>query len=240
MRMMKMEETLRSKIPDEREYITGFSDLTGLLDRRFAGHDYGVVIGKRLDGRIIDSIAAGPNFAYYDLYRETNMALAILAEDIAGELRKAGAKALPITPTPGDLDRAENYAMTLRNSFSHKMAGTRAGLGWIGKTDLFISERFGPRVRLVSVLTDYPLESSRPPVNESRCGSCRLCVEACPAGAANGKPWNTGVDRDEFYDAFKCRDMAADLSMKNLGREIRLCGICVSVCPVGKKEGDLP
>ena len=35
---------------------------------------------------------------------------------------------------------------------SHKMVATRAGLGWIGKADLFISSRFGPRLRLVSIL----------------------------------------------------------------------------------------
>jgi len=41
--------------------------------------------------------------------------------------------------------------------FSHKIAATQAGLGWIGKTAVFVSARFGAAVRLTTVFTDLPL-----------------------------------------------------------------------------------
>jgi epoxyqueuosine reductase QueG len=48
---------------------------------------------------------------------------------------------------------------------SHKMVATRAGLGWIGKTDLFVSNKYGPRVRLASIRIDAPVSSINKPIN---------------------------------------------------------------------------
>jgi len=56
-----------------------------------------------------------------------------------------------------------------------------------------------------------------------------------PAGAANGKLWDINIDRDEFYDAFKCRDKAKELSLAATGQDNdEICGICVAVCPAGR------
>jgi epoxyqueuosine reductase QueG len=155
-------------------------------------------------------------------------------KELADELTAAGIKSLPINATPNEIDRADDYDRTLRNTFSHKMVATRAGLGWIGKTDLFISKKFGPRLRLASVLVDYPLKPLNPPIDKSRCGKCNLCVEACPAKAASGKLWNIHIDRDQFYSAAKCKETANRLTLEKIGKDERLCGICVAVCPVGR------
>jgi len=92
----------------------------------------------------------------------------------------------------------------LRFDFSHKMAATRAGLGWIGKTALFISEKYGPRARLATVLTDFPVSVCANPIEESKCTDCDLCVRICPAQAANGPAWNINIDRNDFFDPFAC------------------------------------
>ncbi|MGD0857379.1 MAG: 4Fe-4S double cluster binding domain-containing protein [Dehalococcoidia bacterium] len=101
--------------------------------------------------------------------------------------------------------------------------------------DLFVSRKFGPRLRLASLLVDYPLKPLASPIVKSRCGKCNICVEACPAGAASGMLWNTKVDRDEYYDAFKCSKKARELSRSFADPNHEICGICVSVCPIGKK-----
>ena len=141
-----------------------------------------------------------------------------------------------IKATTQESDIPEGYAKTLRMNFSHKMAATRAGLGWIGKTDLLVAEKFGPRIRLATVLTNYRFDNLGIPITESRCGKCNICVEECPAQAANGKLWKVFLDRDEFYDAFKCRDMCRKMSMERLDKKISLCGICICVCPQGKSN----
>ena len=231
---MSIKDLIQKRIPDDGYHIWGFADLTGLLHERFRGYDYGVVVGKKLDDRIIDSVINGPNSEYYNLYIDTNRYLSGLVREIADELTALGIKSLAINPTQNEVDRADDYDQTLRHTFSHKMAATRAGLGWIGKTDLLISRKFGPRLRLATILVDYPLKPLNPPIDESECGECDKCVEACPAQAANGKLWNIHVDRDEFYSAAKCRETANRLSIERINQDMRLCGICVSVCPIGQ------
>jgi epoxyqueuosine reductase len=227
---------IRGTIPDDGDHTWGLADLSGLLHERFKGWEYVISIGKRLDDAVIDSIVNGPTPEYWKLYQDTNAYLTGLAVDVAEKIAATGVRTLAFAPTSSRLDRSPEYARTLRHDFSHKMVGTRAGLGWIGKSDLFVSKEFGPRLRLVSILVDYPLKPLQPPIDKSRCGKCSVCVEACPAKAINGRLWNIEVDRDEFYDAFKCREKAMELSRAATlqdGHEI--CGICISVCPVGSR-----
>ena len=232
----KIIELIYQAIPDEGQHIWGFADLSGLLHERFKGFGYGISIGRRLDDSIIDSIITGTNMGYYGLYKDTNIYLLGLVTDLAAKINALGVRSLAITPTSNQLYRSPEYARTLRHYFSHKMVGTRAGLGWIGKSDLFVSKKFGPRLRLVSILVDYPLKPLEPPIDKSRCGQCNVCVEACPAKAINGKLWSTKIDRDEFYDAFKCRDKAKEISLAATGQnDDEICGICVAVCPAGRK-----
>jgi epoxyqueuosine reductase len=230
---MRLEEEITGWIPRTGEYLFGFADLRGLLDEKYHGYDYAVSIAKQLDDGIIDGIAEGPTREYYQLYNDTNRLLEELAESIVEKLAERGAQALAITPTMDEEEEIPEYLESLRTTFSHKMAATRAGLGWIGKTDLLVSEEFGPRLRLVTVLLDRPLEALRPPIDESRCGECEECVEACPGNAANGRLWDIYTDRDEYYDAFACRAGARKMSRRLLKKDISLCGICVSVCPRG-------
>ena len=233
---MRIENLINKHVPDDGEHLWGFADLTGLLHRRFQGFNYGIVILKKLDDSIVDSAINGPTMEYYNQYHDTNNYLAGLVKELAEDLRAEGIKSLALNPTTSDVYRADDYDQTLRHHFSQKMVATRAGLGWIGKTDLFISKKFGPRLRLASVIVDYPLKPSSPPIDESKCGQCRLCVDACPAQAAIGQLWNINVDRDQFYSARKCKETASRLTLERIGKDERICGICVSVCPVGQSR----
>ena len=232
----KIIELIRQVIPDDGQHVWGLADLSGLLNERFTGYNHGISIGKRLDDSVIDSIITGTNMEYYRLYKDTNICLLGLVTDLAAKLNALGVRSLAITPTSNQLYRSAEYARTLRHYFSHKMVGTRAGLGWIGKSDLFVSVKFGPRLRLTSILVDYPLKPLAPPIDKSRCGKCNICVESCPAKASNGRLWNIKIDRDEFYNAFKCRDKAREISLAATGQnDDEICGICIAVCPAGRK-----
>jgi epoxyqueuosine reductase QueG len=116
------------------------------------------------------------------------------------------------------------------------MVATRAGLGWIGKTDLFISKKFGTRLRLSSILINKEVKPESKLIDKSRCGNCSICVEKCPAHAATGQLWDIHTDRDIFFDAFRCREKCSEFGRTLLKIEKRICGICVAVCPIGKIE----
>jgi len=49
---------------------------------------------------------------------------------------------------------AQNNEIDLTAPFSFKFAAVNAGLGWIGKNDVVITKKYGPRVRLSAILID--------------------------------------------------------------------------------------
>jgi epoxyqueuosine reductase len=233
---MVREVIIKNLIPKE-DFIFGFADLHGLIDKKFDGFQYGISIGKKLDDKIIDDIKDGPTIEYYNYYNQVNGELADLTGKIHADLQKAGIDSLIIRPTisHGQEGYDEEYLKTLTVDISHKMVATRAGLGWIGKTDLFISKVFGPRLRLVSILLRQNPGIDAIPVEKSRCGKCDICVVKCPANAANGKSWNIRIQRDEFFDAHKCREKCNELARYRLNVDARICGLCVAVCPIGTR-----
>jgi epoxyqueuosine reductase len=113
-------------------------------------------------------------------YSMLNWDLSATAMKAAKFLEARGFKALPFPPT-GLL-----YKFGDRADFSHRHAAVAAGLGEFGTSGLLLTPEFGPRQRLVSIITDAPLEPSpmyggpalcRPDV----CGMA--CVAACPTDA---------------------------------------------------------
>jgi len=231
-----IDEIIRRHLIPAENHIYGFADLTGLLQNKFDGFEFGISIGLKLESAIVDKVINGPTKEYFSHYRKANEDLALLTKKISEDLNKNGIETLNIDPTVSTSELDTVYFNTLRTDLSHKMVATRAGLGWIGKTDLFISKKFGPRLRLVSILLKSPVRSKSSPVNMSRCGNCKICVDICPAKAANGKLWDITVAREEFFDPFKCRNQCAEFGRSRLGIDARICGICVAACPVGQKK----
>ena len=232
-----LSKILKDNLVPSEDFIYGFADLHGLIGKRFEDYSYGISIGKRLDGNIVDGIENGPTMEYYDHYKRINFELAGLALKIQAELGKIGIESKVIDPTISkETEGYMDYLKNLNFPMSHKMVATRAGLGWIGKTDLFISKAFGPRVRLVSLLLGSDPGVGSIPVEASKCGSCDICVSKCPANAANGKLWDIKTPREEFFDAFACREKCSEMSIKNLNFNALVCGLCVNVCPMGKEK----
>lgn len=226
-------DAIRTLMP-ESDWEFGYADLRGMLAPSLQRYAAGISIVRRLDGGIIDEILSGPTEAYFLHYSSVNSELDEISQRVAAVARSAGFDALALSPTALETDIETSLAAELRAMHSHKMTAVRAGLGWIGKTDLFVSNQFGPRVRLCTVLLGQLPERCGVPVIQSRCGDCRLCVDNCPVQAGSGIPWFAGMPRDQFFDAFKCRDYCRRICSDLLGREISICGRCVSVCPVGR------
>lgn len=117
--------------------------------------------------------------------------------------------------------------------FSFKYAAVNAGLGWIGKNDVLITEKYGPRVRLSVVLIDYPFETGVK-ITESRCASCNRCVDICPHKALKGKKWDIKALRNDLIDYHLCNQKRSAY-IEAHGRK-NACGLCMVVCPFGVKD----
>lgn len=195
---------------------------------------WGISLAYRLSDGVVDAITDQPTYTYFHHYRTVNAHLDRAALLISGIVEQGGFRAVPVPASQTVHDSTMRHC----GLFSHKEAAVRSGLGFIGKNCLYISHEHGCRVRLVTVLTDMPLFEITPqtPVDvteQEGCGSCELCVRACPAGALKGKQWQPGMEREELLDVQKCGDYMRG-SFMHIGRGA-VCGICMRVCPKGKK-----
>ncbi|WMJ87988.1 4Fe-4S double cluster binding domain-containing protein [Anaerocolumna sp. MB42-C2] len=177
---------------------------------------------------VIKNIHHAPTMDYYKAYHRLNNKLDNLAILCAEYIKEQGYNAYPQT-----VSATKEYGI-FRTVMPHKTVAVHAGLGWIGKSALFITEKYGSAVRLTSVLTDAPLEYNKQ-IMTSKCGSCMLCTSACPGKAISGRVWSPGLDRDEFFDAMACRKKAREIAAKTIDKQITLCGKCIEVCPYTRK-----
>ena len=85
-----------------------------------------------------------------------------------------------------------------------KAIARAGGLGFIGKSNLLVTEEYGSAITMCSVLTDAPVITEKHPVIESKCGACVACVDNCPANALSGNEWTLGCSRESIVDVSKC------------------------------------
>ncbi len=191
----------------------------GISEEVYKDLPFVISIGVRLSSRILEEIVDRPTRLYFFHYQRTNILLDTLAIRLANHIQEKGYNAMPI-PASQIVDW-ENQ----RAHLSHKHVAVSAGLGWIGRNNLFVCEEYGAQVRLVSVVTDIPLEPGTP--IEKDCGSCKACINVCPCGAIKEDP--------EEFDHLGCFNYIREICRKvNLGRQY-ICGVCVKACK-GKRS----
>jgi epoxyqueuosine reductase len=113
------------------------------------------------------------------------------------------------------------------NQHVDREAAARAGVGFYGKNTMLITRRHGSWVVLGTLVTDVELEPT-PPLGLD-CGSCTLCIDACPTGA---------LDEPGTLDATKCLSYWTQAPAaipepyrRALGSQVYGCDICQDVCP---------
>jgi len=205
-----------------------YADLSPLPKAIRSALPVGICLGKSLNPAVVWEIATGPTISYANEYRNANRLLDESAERCASILMAKGFQAIPFQAS-----RYKKTDNTLSTDLPHKTVATLAGVGWVGKCALLVTEKYGSAVRYNTVLTDAPLPVGTP-MSESQCGDCMECVTACPASAPHGSSWYPGKPRQEFYDAHSCRAMAYSLSKKTK-IEHPICGICIAACPFTKR-----
>jgi epoxyqueuosine reductase QueG len=227
----------------KRRVIESGADLVGVADTEslkglklnppdlMNGFTRAISVGVRLPAAVFEQIVDRPIPLYAAVYQTANRLLDEIAFRTASILQDRGFDALPI-PASQVLDRKRWYG-----AISHKAVGRMAGLGWQGKSLLLVNSRYGPRIRLVTVLTDAPLRPDAPVKN--RCGKCRLCQDACPVGAIKGVGTRTHYrSRRRAVDLSRCAGKLVDEFSKLDQIGAPMCGICIKVCPYGRKKAD--
>ena len=146
-----------------------------------------------------------PRYTWYDAYSELREKLDALGRRLGGAYR----------------------VLVDANQHVDREAAARSGVGFYGKNTMLITRRFGSWVVLGTLVTQAELEPT-PPL-DADCGSCTLCIEACPTGA---------LDEPGVLDANRCLSYWTQSGSsipepyrEELGDQVYGCDICQDVCP---------
>lgn len=167
-------------------------------------------------------IETTPSVVYSELYNTTNRYLDESAYRLANFLNSLGYRA-HFFPRDcyGDISVLVKKPEA---AFSHVIAAKYAGLGTIGMNHTLLTKEYGPRVRLVSVITDAEITPDSM-YKDELCLKCGLCAAKCPMRAFT--PDNGKIVAK--MDKHKCAEYH-----QKLKNEFRYpCGVCTAVCPVG-------
>lgn len=107
----------------------------------------------------------------------------------------------------------------------------QAGLGWLGKHSNLVSSEHGSWLVLGEVLTTLELSPDSP--GADLCGSCSLCIQACPTGAIV-EPYVVDANRCVSYLTIEYRGTKEDIPKEladRMGAHIFGCDDCLDVCP---------
>lgn len=182
------------------------ANILGKLDRA-------ICLGVRLSGAVLEEISNAPTRLYFHHYKTANVFLDQLAFNASKYIQKKSYLALAI-PASQILDWQNQKA-----HLSHKHLGVLSGLGWIGRNNLLVNKDLGSQFRLVTILTDMPLKIDKPVKND--CGSCRLCINVCPAQAIKDNP--------SEFEHLKCFEKLKEFQKQKLVDQY-ICGVCVNLC----------
>jgi epoxyqueuosine reductase len=146
-----------------------------------------------------------PRYTWSDGYAVLRRALDHLGRELGGEYR----------------------VLVDANQHVDREAAARAGVGFYGKNTMLITRRHGSWVVLGTLVTAAEVDATPPLATD--CGTCTLCIDACPTGA---------LDEPGVLDASKClsywtqspQPIPAEYRAA-LGAQVYGCDICQDVCP---------
>ena len=146
-------------------------------------------------------------------YDRLNQILNQMSRDIADRFDGIPLKAT-IGGLIGKIDHVKEYFEMV---ISHRVVAENAGIGWRGKNQLTIHEKFSCAIRFATIIVPYPLSMSDR--SESKCGSCTACEDVC-----------TFIKNRDILPDYRENCRRYMLFLKSKGIEKDICGKCIKAC----------
>ena len=147
---------------------------------------------------------------YADWYPRLNNAL----NDTVTRLAQV-VDGIPLMATlTGEAEKVNHVEDYYSMVVSHRIPGLLSGIGWKGKNELVVNPRYGCAIRLASIITATPMESTC--AEYTGCGTCSSCLEVC-----------SFLSQKDILPNYReqCR-----IYMLSLGLEQFVCGKCIKAC----------
>ncbi len=146
-------------------------------------------------------------------YDRLNKILNRISKDIANRFN-----GIPLTATIGGMiDKVNHVTDYFGMVISHRVVVENSGIGWRGKNQLIIHEKFSCAIRFASIIIPHRLIWGEK--YASKCGSCNACEEVC----------SFIKNRNKLPDYREnCRRYIVFLKSKGIEKDV--CGKCVKAC----------
>ncbi|MBN1863927.1 MAG: hypothetical protein JW808_03405 [Victivallales bacterium] len=127
------------------------------------------------------------NYTFYSYNRLNTLFRPLITYELACMLEDLGHEAVPVYPAVPERQSCKPPVSPDRPApdvnINVRIAGVACGLGEIGWSKVFIHKKWGPRVRLGTILTDIELEPDPIVKPGTLCKRCMKCAKDCPGGA---------------------------------------------------------
>lgn len=190
-----------------------------------------ISIGYKLNYSPIQNLPASRS-AYMLEHDYANQHLDQSSHKIARFLEERGFEAVGFDSGAGFYHEAGKTLKEFAGDISHKHAAVACGLGKFGLNNLVISRKWGPRMRLATIVTNAEVKYDCP-IEENPCltDECEECVRICPVHALDGWEGKYTPETGWIIDKRRCYDY---IFTTLRGQR---CGLCIKACPVGLNRG---
>jgi len=150
---------------------------------------------------------------YAHEYDRLNQILNQMSKDIAERF-----DGIPLKATIGGMIGKINHVKDYFDMvISHRVVAELSSLGWRGKNQLTIHEKFSCAIRFATIIVPYALDWREK--SEPKCGSCTACEDAC-----------SFIRNREVLPDYRENCRRYMLFLKSNGIEKDICGKCIKAC----------
>jgi len=209
---MSLKNKLKIKLKQQGADFVHFVDISHLSAEQNRHYPHAVLFGIVLTPQFIQEVTDRPDYVEnliqrgcmeQDEFHCKEMQTDRMANELASWLTAKGYAAC--SQSEANLEATGSYVLEIKaTSLPHKTIAGLAGLGWIGKHNLLVTEAFGSAISMCTVLTDAPLTTVLKSPTPSLCGDCTICMDICATNAIKGNAWNPDIEREELVDVFTC------------------------------------